>query len=175
MKRFIISFLVITLFSCNVFSRKRHPFEEVSSTFNREMKRKYQLEYNYSEIYFDKKKICNLQLSFDSYHKITIPEARELLLKVANDYLSTVNSCEALALEFIPYPFKIENLAISIFFVDKNSKKYSSPPLIACVRLIDGEVRYLVNTKPSFPFEEALVESYNLAKKNNEKAQRKGA
>ncbi|MBI5346412.1 MAG: hypothetical protein HZB76_04650 [Chlamydiae bacterium] len=104
-----------------------------------------------------------LALSFKTYGKVNVDEARELLVYCVEQFLSNINSNEKIRPFLHNFPFTGNNIEIRIFFYNKNDAKVN-PPYISYAVAIDGVVRFYI--KNSFDkFEKVSEETYEKALK----------
>lgn len=85
--------------------------------------------------------IGEVSLHFYYYHPTTIDEARNLLLEITEDLISSFNSNEEIRPYLANYPFNQNNLEISISFTQK-SNVYQDPPSLSLASAEDSILSY---------------------------------
>jgi hypothetical protein len=98
---------------------------EVTSTFTKEMYKKYGLECGASggEMPYD---VEEISVQLVAYHSANIEEARELEVKVAERFVEIINAHEKIRPYLREYPFPSGRARVSIAFENPKKKKTQS-------------------------------------------------
>jgi len=95
-------------------------------------------------------KITEFCFLYASYRKVDVNKARRLLFELREDVLNIVNSDESIRPELDHYPFKFEDIDLSIVFFKKNNfGTYIGLPYIASVNHLKkkGRIYYFFEDK----------------------------
>ncbi|MBI5346933.1 MAG: hypothetical protein HZB76_07320 [Chlamydiae bacterium] len=104
-----------------------------------------------------------LSLSFKTYEKFNVDEARELLIYCGEQFLSNINANEKIKPLLHNYPFTGNNIEIRIGFCKDDGHEVDSP-YIAYGGAIEGVVTYYINNQFN-RYEEVFEETYDVALK----------
>jgi len=79
-------------------------------------------------------------LNFNSNYALDKTKAVFLVQRITDDFLFYLNRNQELVRFLDPKPFTRDQIDLTIDFYDTQTKKWVSPPSIACVRLKDGRL-----------------------------------
>ncbi len=82
-----------------------------------------------------------LALAFHYYKEVDIREARELLVTAATKFLNIINSNEEIRPYLDIYPFKPENIQITIYLKNPDGSKFA-PEKLCVVSMVNGILEY---------------------------------
>jgi hypothetical protein len=114
-----------------------------------------------------KKKIQVMHCGFFYYDELDVDQARELLLRAGNLYLTAINENEKIRPLLEIYPFTPKNIEISIFLQNRDGSKFSLEKL--CIASIEnGMLRYRIGAlDPNGYFTVICEEQYEEAMRKN--------
>jgi hypothetical protein len=104
-----------------------------------------------------RKNISMLSLSFQLHKKITLAEARKILLDACQVFLTEINKNPSIHPYLSTYPFSENNLEVRIFFYDENTSCPHSP-YICTASAIKGTIFYRTKQNPDL-LQETFVEA----------------
>jgi len=114
-------------------------------------------------------KITKFNFVYASYRKVDVNEARRIFFELREDVLNIVNSDESIRPELDHYPFKFEDIDLSIsFFKQNNFGEFVRPPYIAHIFYIKekNKIYYcFYNEKAERSFKDKYIEPYEEALK----------
>ncbi len=82
-----------------------------------------------------------LALAFHYYKEVEIEEARELLLYAGNVFLNIINNNEQIRPYLDNYPFKPENIEITIYLKNTDGSKFA-PEKLCVISMVNGVLEY---------------------------------
>ncbi len=106
--------------------------------------------------------VKSLYLKYVSDSKITLDEARPLLVECIEDLLKEVNNNEKIRPYLNDYPFTAKNLEFGILFLDK-SGEFIAEGCLAGVTSLKGKVYYRIWNVNKNRLEEIYEEAYEEA------------
>lgn len=134
----------------------------------------YQIECNFKKKYRIKTIATNvsmpggvvqlLGLDFQIYGPLSKEEIRKILINMAQDFILYINSCEKIKPYLKKFPFGIENIDITLLFIDSNGFDLDYP-YISIAEISHGKIVYKslikINNIPSIKskFEESYEEA----------------
>jgi hypothetical protein len=109
-------------------------------------------------------KIVKIGLYFDSYNHLALPQARSLILSIADGLFNNLNASPDAPSIFAVYPIPIENLDVRIRFLSR-SDDYTWPKIgnIALISLTDGKLSYGTLNSHNFRIEHLRIEDFAQA------------
>ena len=85
-----------------------------------------------------------LALGFRYYKEVNIAQARELLIRAGTVFLDTINSNEQIRQFLHNYPFKPENIEISIY-LQKPDGSNPDPDKLTVITITNGVLDYMID------------------------------
>ena len=111
-----------------------------------------------------------MAMKFQYLQEVDLITARQLVTNAAKDYLSAINSSEKIRPYLKNYPFTLENIEITIFFLTPD-RNYLAFGEIECVDCTHGVVKYYVRNETDIIGEPFLQETYEEALKSLAKSE----
>ena len=102
-----------------------------------------------------------MAMSFYYYQEVNLKTARELVVYVVREYLSSINGNKEIRPYLHEYPFTAKNVEIRIFVYNPDGSELPSDK-IYCMECIDGQIKYYTRSDYWNPM---LEETYEEALK----------
>lgn len=96
-------------------SEKRKIAFSIAKEFSKDIEQEYGMKFCGISEAAPKGKYQNLGIDFYIFKKLSLPEARKVLLALEEDFLNRINSDKSLEEYLLVYPFTGNNVVISIF------------------------------------------------------------
>ena len=109
-------------------------------------------------------KIRMLALSFNYYEELSIEEARDLLMYASHVFLEKINRNEKIGPFLLNYPFKPENISVTIYLRNTDGSNPGVNKLQVLVMNL-GTLEYKIHTPGSKQFKTILKETFEEAEK----------
>ncbi len=113
--------------------------DNVTKSFNEMIVREKSIFAIGSGGYFNRNKVDALYADYEVYKPYSREEARELLVATVNEFVQHINQNEAIRPHLAHYPISVENVSISMAFVDKKHNPFDS---LAQIHLYGGKIFY---------------------------------
>ena len=181
MKYFISSLLLIFSLSCcqgrSCPPHVKYAYKEISK-FRKSAREKYGVVLMGHGGAF-RKKINKINLTFYIQKEQSIDEMRDLMVHLANDFLTQINSNDEIRPYLVEYPFRVERLHFGVLIFDSKKKFIVNPAnsieKLAVGRLLNGRLNYSIRNEEQEnlqliyqeTFEEALEKVYSEQPQGN--------
>lgn len=110
-----------------------------------------------------------MRLAFNINKPLSKEESRKIILDCTSEFLREINSDQEIRPYLVQFPFRVENINISIFTHDEQGRNLYDPD-ITVVLIDNGEITYLTDDRENkYRFKSEYVESYEDALKLTQK------
>ncbi len=166
MKKYFCAFLIFFSTSCEL-SDRRDNYIDIVAKITDQYKKKVVLDENLVVLGEGGGMMGDIQcviLTFNSFRKINIPEARKLIVKLEQEFLQMLNVNKDVRPFLHDFPVQSRNFELSLIFstLDNN---LILPPYLANVFVLNGKIYYNTYNKEKKMMELEYSELYDEALK----------
>jgi hypothetical protein len=180
--KFIFALLVVSCILCPSCYRQKHryhlsphetAFNATISTCAAKLSKKYTLNCSCVSGSMPGGPIRSFGLDFQIQGPLSHNELRSLLIHMASDLLTLINTDENVRPFLKKYPFTVQDISIGLFVIDNKARSIVTPH-ISFASLDEGKIHYITLSADPIPkivaeFQETYQEAYKKTQKEDKK------